>query len=106
MGRFFINATDGTKYRIDLLSLSAYEADGGRYDDTGNGGEACEKSEFLAAFVAAEKDGDDWNEGAELAALAAAGIPDGTIWHDSVTGWYLLRDWPAEAPLSARMLND
>lgn len=169
MGRFFYTAETGEKYRVDLLPLSAYEADGGCYDDSGNGGEnmlatgdpreavatycyACGETTskvssetlaacaawtihnllpiphqcprcghdlsdvlmpyrmrpdalFTCAVTAAVQDGDDWDETATLQALEAMGIESYEFWHDSACGWYLLRGWPAVAPLEARIVG-
>lgn len=98
--------TAPTRYRVSLIDLDDYEAGGGLYNDAGNGGEVCTREEFVAALAieeAEDGDPDGWAPTDDLLhAAAAIGVADGDLWRDSATGWCLLRDWPAEAPLEAR----
>ena len=93
---------DGERAQLRLYSLAEYEIDGGIYDDTGNGGERfnqAERGQFIAAATVAPNDtGLSENELLDL-----AGCND--YWYDSATDYYLLREWPAEAPLQARLLG-
>ena len=92
----FYKTIDGEQVSITLYSLGHYEANGGTYDDSGNGGEAVDKSDFLcAATVTANPTGYPDNDILEM-----AGCRD--YWLDSVTDYFLLREWPADAPLAAR----
>lgn len=101
MSSKFTSTIDGERVTITLHSLAEYEADGGIYDDTGNDGDAWDESErgqFLcAASVAYNETGLADND-----VLEAAGTDRRDYWLDSVTGYFLLRDWPADAPLAAR----
>jgi hypothetical protein len=101
---FFITAAtaDRTRYRITLLPLSAYEADGGNYADQDG---PVDRAEFRCAFRAEERAGDEWIPANNLDAAAAAGVPAGALWHHHGLGWDLLRAWPAAAPLAARLVN-
>jgi hypothetical protein len=102
MGTFFHTSTDGTRYRVNLLPLSAYEAEGGRYYD--KDGEV-DRSQFVAAVIE-ERDGDDYGPCYDLVnARKDLGIEPGDLWRDASTGWVLLRDWPTEATLEARMVE-
>lgn len=94
----FFKRINGRIASITLHSLKEYEDDGGRYDDSGNGGEAVDKAEFLcAATVSPGESGLPEND-----ILEECGMERGEYWYDSVTGYFLLRDWPADAPLEAR----
>jgi len=94
----FYKRIDGEEVSITLYSLEEYEADGGIYDDSGNGGEQVDKAQFLcAATVGANETGLPDND-----ILEEAGTPRGSYWLDTVTGYFLLRAWPADAPLEAR----
>jgi hypothetical protein len=93
---------DGQAYRISLFSLEEYEAEGGQFTDAGNGGEdmRSERDSFVCA-AGVEDVHDDGLPASDV--LKAAGCEE--VWHDSSTGFFLLRDFPAEAPLQARMLH-
>ena len=97
----FTTTIDGDLVQIRLYSLDEYEAEGGCYDDSGNGGDVIERDEFIAAATVnpANDTGLPEND-----ILEAAGLPQSSYWLDSVTGYFLLRDWPADAPLAARMV--
>ena len=85
-----------------LYTIAEYEADGGVFDDTGNGGErwdADERKDFIAAMVLRTDDGDEVDD------ASLAGLQPGEYWYDSVTGYWLIRDWPQMAPLAARMVG-
>lgn len=102
MSAQFTVTIDGERVTINLYSLDEYAADGGLFDDTGNGGESFDESErndFLcAATVGYNGTGLPDND-----VLEDAGIDREDCWFDSVTGYFLLRDWPASAPLAARV---
>lgn len=103
MSTEFTIRVDGERVAIRLFSLDEYETDGGTYDDSGNGGEdvSDQKADFLCAAVVPHNDtGLPENDVLEL-----AGVERSDYWTDSVTGYFLLRDWPAEAPLQARMVE-
>lgn len=85
-----------------LHPLSDYEAGGGQYNDGGNGGEYFPPSE--RDFVAMIDTPDDPNTSELIEACLT--MPDGSIWHDTVIDAFLIRDWPEEAPLAARMTGD
>ena len=94
MGTFY-KKIDGDQVSITLHSLGEYEANGGTYDDSGNGGETVDKTEFLCAATVSHDTGYADNDILEM-----AGCRD--YWLDSVTDYFLLREWPADAPLAAR----
>lgn len=102
MAQQFTLTIDGERVTITLYSLSEYQSDGGTYDDSGNGGESFderERDQFLcAATVAYNETGLADNDVIEL-----AGLDRRDSWLDSVTGYFLLRDWPESAPLAARV---
>lgn len=96
---------EGERVTINLYSRSEYEANGGRYTDAGNGGESFspdERDQFVAAAAV------EYNDSGlpDNDVLEAAGLGRADYWLDSVADMFLLRDWPAEAPLAARMVND
>ena len=96
METYYQTLADKREVGITLYSLAEYEADGGEYDDSGNDGDywAPEERDFLCAATVA---------GVECQAdLEDVGIPRESYWWDSVTDYYLLRQWPADAPLAAR----
>lgn len=75
---------------IQFHTLAEYEAAGGRYDDSGNGGERVDKNEFLvAATVAANDSGLPDND-----VIEAAGVDRRDIWYDTTIGWFLLEVEP------------
>ncbi len=85
----------GERVTVALYSLREYEADGGEYDDSPNGGESFspeERGQFLAAMTLDET----------VPGLLPEDVGAKDTWYDSVTGYYLLRDWPTSAPLAAR----
>jgi hypothetical protein len=90
----FYKTVNGDAVSITLHSLSEYEANGGEYDDSGNGGEDMRdcKDEFLCAMTI-----DD-----PTVLPEQIGVPQGAAWHDDITGYWLLREWPADAPLAVR----
>ncbi len=96
------DATDSVIILIIVLASGLlgfwqeYEANSGEYDDSGNGGEDMRdcRDEFLAALTLDESDPSLLPED--------VGVPAGTAWQDSVTGYWLLREWPSSAPLAAR----
>jgi len=96
----FIKRIDGEPVTIKLMSLADYEAAGGVYSDAGNGGETVSADQFVgAAYV--EEDG-----GYDLPAIAEAIGADGAWFDSTLVNTMLLTDWPAEAPYSARFVND
>lgn len=109
MNPFYHTAPDGTKYRANLLSLDAYEAEGGSYDDgeTNFGADTPDtRADFVAALVVDEKDGEEWAPTEDILRTARdLGVPEGALWRDASNGWALLRDWPAAAPLAARLVG-
>lgn len=93
----FYKRIDGESVSITLYSLDEYEADGGQYDDTGNAGEVVDKTDFIcAATVGPNETGLPEND-----VLEECGLDPRDYWLDSVTGYFLLRQWPADAPLEA-----
>lgn len=99
----FTTRIDDQKVTIRLYSLDEYEADGGIYGDSGNAGDnmSDSKAEFLAAATVADNDtGLPDNDVLEL-----AGLDRHDYYLDSANGYFLLRDWPADAPLAARMVG-
>lgn len=95
---YFTDPDGGERMAVHMMSLADYEASGGEYDDSGNGGEKCEKSEFLAAVTAIT--GEDGQEYQPLDFKSEFA----DFWYDSVLPgtWWLLREWPVSAPLEAR----
>lgn len=88
-----------TNFKVSLLSLAAYEADGGCYDDSGNGGVRVSPCDFVCGMTVHFRE----DETTELYPRdCAPEISVADAWRDSVTGWILLYDWPADAPLPAR----
>lgn len=157
MNTFNTRAADGSLIRTTLLSLDAYEADGGTYSDAGNGGEdmlatgdpegaaqvwcaECQEWRDLPATacpvcnadldfqrpghpdvpltpyrvkptdvfvcgvrIETREDRDaSWEEAYPGDVADALGLAPRSWWLDSCLGWYLLMEWPAEAPLEAR----
>lgn len=103
----FYTAHEGERYHLTLISLDEYEEAGGTYDDSGNNGDKYTREDFVAAVALTF--GDNQPDGAwdnDLDTLKMVLDPNDRrlIWWDSVTpgDWYLLRDWPANAPLEAR----
>ena len=94
--RTFFARVDGQRVRVHLYSLTEYEADGGIYSDAGN-----QKGEFLAALTICWPDG---APGFELSPRDIGSIPD-DYWLDTMTGYWLIKDFPPDAPLAARMLE-
>lgn len=125
MNTFHIRMPDGERATINLYSLDEYESDAGIYADAEDGliglrisaaemydgdGDGEISAERLAAnrqaarelFVAAAAC-PSLNDAETADAMEAAGIVDpGTAWIDSSTGYWLLREWPADAALAAR----
>lgn len=94
----FYKTINGDQVSVTLHSLAEYEANGGAYDDSGNGGERVDKSRFLcAATVGANDTGLADND-----ILEACGLARQDYWLDTVTDYFLLSDWPADAPLDVR----
>ncbi len=103
---FYVTDPDtDEKVKFTLHSLSEYEAFG-IYSDAGNGGEDMrdEKDRFIAAISVDPATLDGLEEGAAIKQIA--GVEPDDLWLDSATGWWLLRDWPANAPLQARMVGE
>lgn len=122
-----VRLADGERATIRLHSLDEYEADGGIYWDMEDGPIGLDPNEEIepgedegqiasdaqlarnaaqarAQFVCAASCPD--HSGAEASAIFDdAGITDhpGGAWLDSATGYMLLRDWPADAPLAVRV---
>jgi len=107
MKKFYVKHDDET-LEVRLYSLAEYEADSGIYSDAGNGGEdvSANKEEFLAACTC-------WLQGEPVSLYDAVmyhglsfpcSVRD-AAWNDSSTNYYLLREWPQEAPLEARCVN-
>lgn len=90
----YTTRVNGEPTSVTLHSLDEYETAGGEYDDTGNGGEHCERSEFVAAMTL-EPGIDPEDVGAKDCWLDTVTPADGS-------GYYLLREWPTTAPLTAR----
>lgn len=103
MASQFTTRIDGERVTITLHSLSEYEQYG-IYSDAGNGGEDMrdECDQFLAA-LSIDFGESSLNYGDEERVLAAAGLDRGDYWYDSAADYYLIRDWPADAPLAARV---
>lgn len=99
MTTYFVKTEDET-LTVNLYPLSAYEADGGRYDDSGNGGEEVNPESFIAAIRVRDEDGYDIHP-----SDAPIGLTVYDVWRDSACGWYLITDWPETAPLYARMVE-
>lgn len=94
----FYKKINGEPVSIALYSLDEYEQDGGQYDDSGNGGEQVDKASFLcAAAVTHNPTGYADNDILEM-----AGVQRGDYWLDTATDYFLLKDWPADAPLDVR----
>lgn len=93
----YYQTIDGEQISVTLHSLDEYEANGGEYDDAGNGGEdmSSERGQFLCAATIGHETGYPDNDVLEM-----AGCTD--YWYDSVTDYFLLREWPTSAPLEAR----
>lgn len=97
--------TDGNRGQTiigHLYSIEEYEIDGGTYDDTANNGERWreeERRQFVAAMTLTYDDGE------EALSPYIAGLEPTEVWLDSITGYWLLRDWPTESPLQARILG-
>lgn len=106
MATQFAVRVEGECVTIRLYSLDEYQAPeiGGTFSDAGNGGETVDPAEFLAA-ASVDFGSSSFNYGDEALVLAAAGLEPADYWYDSAADIYLLRDWPAEAPLAARMLG-
>jgi len=133
MQTFFVTDPAGNRYEFHLHSLAEYEADGGIYCDGGNGGEDLVAEYARVQGITLDAPGDDarwgWDRASEavrqavraqfVAALSGPhgddhGDPDAAAslglvtrhdWYDSATGYYLLREWPAAAPLAARLVE-
>ncbi len=131
---FYVKLSDDPDDRaeIALYSLAEYEADGGRYCDSGNGGE--DWADFIARradFTPAGGWDDDYDRFDQLpvslrnavrrlfaCALAVRETPPGVPaldavnaamgdarplpWLDSSTDYYLCEVWPDSAPLHVR----
>jgi len=100
MASVFYKTIEGERVAITLHSLAEYEADGGIYDDSGNGGEDmgdCKDEFVCAATVGPNETGLPDNDVLEL-----AGVQRGEYWYDSVAQYFLLRDWPHDAPVDVR----
>ena len=80
---------------INLFSLEEYEEDGGRYVANNK---QVNKEEFLAACAI----GYNYTGLTDEEILEEIGVPENAYWYDSATGYFLLRQWPADAPLEAR----
>ncbi len=93
---------DDQPVTIRLYSLDEYESDGGIYSDAGNGGEKLTPEE-RTSFIAAASVASNYTGLPDNDLLEEAGCTD--YWYDSATGYYLLREWPSEASLEARMLE-
>ena len=118
---------DGERAVIRLYSLDEYETAGGVYHDEDGAPTECmddlvygdpsgaydvTPEDFARLQVAARKEflcaatvdrGGPQLPGNDI--LELAGVERRDYWLDAATGWFLLRDWPAEAPLSARMVE-
>jgi hypothetical protein len=113
MNTFDVRKPDGV-YRFALHPLSAYEADGGIYtdgqdidgiavDDDGHPLDLdAARSEYVAAISVLSSPDEAAVDVESDAIRDVAGVPSHALWRDAATGWYLIRDWPAEAPLDAR----
>lgn len=95
----FTITLDGERLTLRLHSLAEYEADGGRYSDAGED-VSRERADFLAALSVEDEAGYDLPT-----ILDAAGVAPADRWIDSSTSYVLLKDWPAEAPLAARLVR-
>ena len=132
MASQFSTTVDGEHVTITLHSLSEYEANGGIYFDGGDGGGFSNISDETAAELGPiwHEDGDintrhldrnreaarrafvaaatidfadtSFNYGDELVILKANGLDEQSVWYDSAADYFLLRDWPAGAPLAVR----
>lgn len=100
---FYFRNSAGERLALRLHSLAEYEADGGIYSDAGNGGETVSPESFICAATVPQDLDDSNGYTDDHDVLEAAGVEG--AWNDSVTGYWLLTDWPAEAPLEARMLE-
>ncbi len=97
-------ADDSPALRVHLHPLSEYVADGGRFSDAGNGGEDCRADALAGEFLCAVSVDPTTLGGLTIGdACDLIGVPYNGLWYDSATGWMLLREWPAEAPLEARV---
>ncbi len=100
MTTFLLKHPDNNQsIKLHLHPLSEYLADGGRFTDDADDCRAeALAGEFLCAISAdgTTLDGFTLGDACDL-----AGATD--RWWDDATGWMLLRDWPAEAPLEARV---
>jgi hypothetical protein len=133
MASSFTTTIEGERVTINLFSLDEYEQSGGIYFDGGNGGGFSNLSDETVAemgpiwderqeinehilnrnrdaarrdFVAAlsiDFTDTSFNYGDEWTVLKANGLDEQGVWYDSVADYFLIRDWPADAPLAARV---
>lgn len=115
MQTFNVRTNDGL-YTYALHPLSAYEENGGQYEDGedistdfGLSDEPTsietEREKYVAA-ISKVSDPDGPSSDFDIVHDARiAGLEPRSIWADATTGWMLISDWPAEAPLAARMVN-
>lgn len=92
---FFVTATDGERVQVEAFSLAEYEEMGGSYDDSGNGGESVDPSEFVTAIR--------FPNGDSLQDVTAETMDSREAWCDSLLDCYLFREWPDAMPLEVRV---
>lgn len=129
MQHFTVTGPEGERFSLTLHSLDEYQAAGGIYFDGGNGGGFATIDDDEIDGPVWTEDGDLRDDLRELnirrareqfvcaaSADGAANLPENDqielagvdrsdYWLDSASGFFLLRDWPREAPLVARMVG-